>query len=315
MGNTLITGGGGFIGSALIEAIVNDGKNVIVADTKKRTKRLRRFNSNSQVELIESDKPYSEIVGEILPTIDNAIHLAWSSNPASSMNNIMNDAQNNILGTLRLLEACGNSGISKFIFASSGGTVYGNQKSMPLSESAKTEPLSAYGISKLACEKYVSLYSMRYGFSGINLRITNPYGPYQLKGTAIGVIARFINDIISKNEVSIFGDGSMVRDYLHIDDFTTAVLKILNYGHTKSDTYNLSYGSGTSISEILQMIEMIIGHEVGYNILEERRFDVREVTLDNNKFKKEFNWQPEVALYNGIEMMCSSSGLLTSNVG
>ena len=295
--STLILGGAGFLGNSLAEYLSKSGHTVVVADSKRR---LSNYSTElHDVEYIVSDWPNS-CVGALLSRVNNVIHLAWSSNPVSSMLDIESDASANILGTIRLLESTGD--IQKIVYMSSGGTVYGNTGNSPVSELSATNPVSAYGVSKLCCEKYVQMYAMQKGFTHINLRLGNPYGAYQLNGTPIGVIANFIRNVLNNDSIDLYGSGETVRDYIYIDDFTKSVALLLQ-SPCASGTYNLGSGVGTSLTEIICAIELKLKKTINIIHHEERRSDVRSIILDVSKLQNEINCGSAISVKEGIDKM------------
>jgi len=295
--STLIVGGAGFLGNSLAQSLSVNGYPVIVADSNHRLSNYAIPLPG--VEYVTLNWPDISL-DSVLKRVRSVVHLAWTGNPASSMRDVESDASDNIIGTVRLLEAA--PGIERFIFMSSGGTVYGNSPDSLVMESSTTNPVSAYGISKLSCEKYVQMYSTRGGFSHINLRLGNPYGSYQLNGTPVGVIANFIRKIFNNEPIDLYGNGEIVRDYLYIDDFANSVMLLLQ-SPCASGVYNLGSGVGTSLLEIIEAIEHKSSKKIRVVRHEERRSDVRSVVLDVTKLGNEINYKPNITLSLGIEKM------------
>ena len=295
--STLIIGGAGFLGNSLAKWLSASGQSVIVADTQRRLTLYALQLQN--VEYVACEWPNCNF-DTLLNEVKNVVHMAWSSNPASSMLDIESDASENILGTVRLLESLCN--IEKFIFMSSGGTVYGNTDDIPVTELSNTNPVSAYGISKLCCEKYVQMYSLRRGYTHINLRLGNPYGAYQLNGTPVGVIANFVRKVLNDEAIVLYGTGDTVRDYLYIDDFLRA-MSLLLQSPCASGIYNLGSGVGTSLVEIIDAIEQKLNKKISINRHKERRLDVRNIVLDVSKLENEINCGSAMSVTEGIGMM------------
>jgi UDP-glucose 4-epimerase len=305
-GRVLITGGAGFLGSALVNHFLKKGVEITVVDSARRLSNYAYFDIRL-VKLVELEWPdYSGL--KDLGKFDSIIHLAWTTNPASSMRDVSFDASSNILGTIELLETmkCGNS--SKIIFLSSGGTVYGNNSGGVVSEESATNPVSAYGISKLACEKYVNLYGSGESCCSTVLRLGNPYGPYQLNGTPVGVISSFIRHLHANRSIDIYGTGENVRDFIHIDDVVSAISMCVCRNDV-SGVFNLGSGKGYSINQILQIIEELTEQAVEVNYLPDRRADVREIILDVNKIKRHLGFECKTSLVTGISEMLTAGGL------
>jgi len=299
---TLIVGGAGFLGNALSMGLVQEGIAVVIADSRRRLENYAIKQPSA--EYIEADWPNLPDLGK-LSQIDNVIHLSWSTNPSSSMSDIVDDAENNIIGTLRLLEQCRNIAPQKFIFMSSGGTIYGNNSHPLISEHCATNPISAYGISKLSCENYVKLYSLRQRFKPLIVRLGNPYGSYQLQGTPTGVIANFIRKIDQNQPLEIYGDGETVRDYIHIDDVTACIKKMI-HSPAASGLYNLGSGVGISVQKVIELIKSRSNKDVDIIYHESRRNDVRSVVLDIRKLNQELDFNPRTSISEGIDNMIQS---------
>lgn len=305
-GRLLLTGAAGFIGNSLVKNLSNKNLDIVVVDSPRRIEKYACY-SESEVTLVPYEWPNIPNLRK-LGGFDYIAHLAWSTNPASSMMNIRSDAASNILGTINLLEELRNINCSKFVFLSSGGTVYGNCCSGTITEKDVTSPISAYGISKLACEKYVDLYSKLTATASIILRLGNPYGPYQLKGTPVGVISSFIKNIHDKKPIQVFGDGENVRDFIHIDDVTRAVSACWTVKDA-SGVLNLGSGKGYSINQILSIITDLTAVPFKVEYLPDRRSDVREIVLDVDKAKNILDFECKISLHSGISEMLDIADL------
>lgn len=305
-GRVLITGGAGFIGSSIVDHLKNFRMDIVVADSRRRLERSE-FLSAGNVTVVDCewpDVPDFDSLGKF----DYIIHLAWSTNPASSMGCISEDASTNILGTIGLLENLVKMPKSRLIFFSSGGTVYGNTNGGAITELEPTNPISAYGISKLACEKYINLYSRLKNTSSVILRLGNPYGAYQLKGTPVGAISSFVNKISNNNTIQVYGDGENVRDFIHIDDVCRAVISCMAIKEAEG-VYNLGSGVGFSINNLLEIISETLTFPIKVEYLPDRRVDVREVVLDVGKIKSQLNFECLIPLDEGVKQMIVAAGL------
>jgi UDP-glucose 4-epimerase len=290
----LVTGATGFLGSALVRAL--NSRNIPTRCVSSRPHQTANANiaEYAQVDLCEVD-PRSDI----FDGIDTIIHLASTTIPATSMTDMVYDAESNLGMALRLLEATRIRGIKNFIFASSGGTVYGDPIRLPVRETDPTEPRSSYGIIKLAIEKYIGLYSRLYGLRGISLRISNPYGIGQLSGVPVGLIARILKDVHQRKRFSVWGNGTVVRDYFHINDLNGAFL-IAVRSDLPTGVYNIAGGHGTSIREIVALVESITGQPVRIDYQPARNIDVPKIWLDTEKFRSATGWQPMIDLKDGV---------------
>jgi len=277
----LLVGGAGFIGNSLSEVLVHAGHNVFVGDERTR---LDKYSIPvERVNYLEFDWQ-DPVSMPTLPSFDVVIHLAWSSNPLSSMEDIGYDARKNILGTVSLLEAVSGTNISKFIFMSSGGTVYGNLTGDCANEQSPLNPISAYGVSKLACEKYVEVFGAMNRIRVCNLRLGNPYGVYQLQGTPVGVIANFVKNVCNEQEIIVRGSGEAVRDYIHVKDMSAYVEKIVSLDEIEG-TYNVGSGTGTSIKKVISTIREIKGSDINVRYIDAAESDVGSIILDCQKIE------------------------------
>jgi UDP-glucose 4-epimerase len=203
-----------------------------------------------------------------------------------------------------MMEACRHHGVQGIVFASSGGTIYGDGSGEPLKEDHDKAPLSAYGVVKLAIEHYLQLYHSQFGLKTFSLRISNAYGPGQLKGVVIGSVARFLRNVVEGETIEIWGDGSIVRDYVYIDDIVDAFTRcVLNLDEMKAGSYNIGSGVGHSLNQVIELVSEITGLSARVDYTEARRFDVHSIVLDPSKMTRESGWRPKVNLTGGIQRM------------
>ncbi len=297
---TYILGGAGFIGTQIATFMSSRQPLPTVVDIPHRLQRCSRLLTGC--EQISVHEISAETVTPLIEPGDRIICLHWSSQPASSMIHLVDDARLNIIGTIELMTSAINAGAKRIIFASSGGTVYGNTERMPIREDFSLAPVSAYGAAKVAVEVYLNMLAATYDVTGISLRVGNPYGRYQLLGTPIGVIANFIRCLRERRPVTIYGDGSKVRDYISVSDvasaFAAATTEVIPSG-----AYNIGSGSGVSVSKIVEMLERMTSTKFAVMRTEDRSFDARSVILDNSKFRKATSWVPRIGLEDGIRAM------------
>jgi len=302
MARVILVGGAGFIGQSVARELDQRGHEACVLDSPRRLARLSREDGGREHQELNW-KDHSGL-RRVLQKSDVIIHLAWSSTPADSMSGICDDAEINILRSIRLLEAAQSAAVPRFMFASSGGTVYGNSLDQcPRVETDATNPVSAYGVSKLAVERYVDLYARKNNTIGINLRMGNPYGPDQYRGATVGAIAHFIYAAARSEGLDIFGDGSIVRDYLYIDDLANAICLIAEPEFRRSGSYNIGSGQGTSIGELIKKISLITEKQLVVNYDTHRSMDVSYIVLDCESLSSLTGWRPKTDLLTGLKIM------------
>jgi len=294
----LVTGGAGFIGSHLVDALIKRSYRVIVVDNLATGK---KENINPQAKFYKldiCDKGLKTIFKKEKP--DDVFHLAAQINVRYSIKNPIFDAQSNIIGSLNLLENCRQYKIKKIVFASTGGAMYGlKPKIIPTPESYPAEPTVPYGIAKLTTENYFDFYFKILGIPFIALRLANVYGPRQdLRGEA-GVIAIFTRKLLKGEQPEINGDGRQTRDYIYVDDVVKAFL--LAQKSKKIGLYNIGRGQEITVNEIYNQLISLTGKKIrarhGPAILGE----VRRSALDYKKARKDLGWEPKVELEEGIK--------------
>ena len=244
------------------------------------------------------------IVRQILE--DNQIHLvyhtAWANIHETATKDPLGDIQTNVASSLNLLSACNETGVRRVIYLSSGGTVYGLPHSYPIPESHPTNPINAYGITKLLIEKYLYMYYHLYGLEYTILRPSVPYGPRQNPNRHQGVVSVFINKALHHEPVTIFGDGEVVRDYFYIDDLIQGLLAAKEFAFDVNNAiFNIGGMYPYTLNELVQKIEAVLGIELLVKHEPARKFDVPKLLLDVNLARSYLNWAPTVALEDGIK--------------
>ena len=296
----LVLGGCGFLGSVIVRNLVSKGWHVRVFD-KEGVDTSRLSSVLSSVELMSGDFMNLGDLSRALEDMPNVMHSIGTTIPQSSMNDIHFDIETNLLPTLRLLELMRSRPGQRLVYASSGGTVYGiAPQSLPIQESAVTDPISSYGISKLSIEKYIRLFGYNYGLPYAILRFANPYGESQYTGRPQGAVGVFLHKIMLGEEIAIWGDGSVVRDYIYEEDVALAVEAVMNSPQIPSGIYNVGTGSGTSLNELLDIIRRESGKNCRVNYDPSRSFDVPYNVLDISKITRETGWTPRYSLGAGV---------------
>lgn len=290
----LVLGGTGFIGKTLIEKLEQQGHFV-------RTYSLSKsFSGPKTVEHIQGDFSIGENLTIALKDIDVVYHLLSSTLPSLPDSKSAEDIEVNLLGTIRLLNLMNEAKNKKIIFASSGGTVYGVPDYLPLDELHPTDPICSYGITKLSIEKYLRLFTLNSQIHAVVLRISNPYGPHHNIKNRQGLINTICHNIINNQALTIWGDGSVIRDYIYTDDLGDALVSALNETG-KFLVANISSGVGLSVNTIIQKVLSISGTNQNIQYHAARPFDIQECFLSNDRAKKILKWSPKIAIDEGIK--------------
>jgi UDP-glucose 4-epimerase len=287
----LVVGGSGFLGSDLIIHLINNKFDVIGFCRNPIPENLRKFIGSGELTWKEGDYSNKEQIEEIINEIDYLFHLACDSVPKTSNENIKLDLKNNLIPSIQLIEMATAAKIKKFIFYSSGGAIYGNQGNKDLSENCTLQPISSYGIHKLTIEKYLSLYEYIGGLNYSIMRVGNPYGTNKNQKKGHGVVGVFLEKIKKNELIEIWGDGTIVRDYIHVQDIADAAIKIINY-QGKFRVFNIGSGVGFSINDLLEIMIKNTKNLVKITYLDKRVVDVEKNILDITLAKKELGWKP-----------------------
>ena len=280
----VVTGGAGFIGSNLVDALVARGDQVVVVDNLSSGK---RGNVNSAAQLVEAD-----IRSASMPDGDVVFHLAAQADVPTSVSKPDFDAEVNVVGTVRVLQAAGGTPV---VFTSTGGAIYGECE-RPAREDDPRRPLSPYGTAKLAGEEYLATWNRLHGTAHTALRFANVYGPRQEAGLEGGVVAIFLEAMAAGEETKIFGDGLQTRDFVHVDDVVRALLAAPGTG----SVFNIGSGRETSVLELHERCRAVSGDDRAPSMEEARDGDVQRSTLDVSRAADELGWRPEVGLDEGL---------------
>ena len=256
MTNVLVLGGGGFIGSAIVDRLLAEGYSVRIFE-RPRVAPYRVFGPTENVDWMTGDLLSAHDVEVAMEGMDIVIHLVSATLPKGSNDDPIYDVQSNVVGSLQILNVMVRKKIRRIIFISSGGTVYGVPQYLPIDEKHPTDPQVSYGITKLAVEKYLLLFQRLYSIRATILRLANPYGERQRVETAQGAVAVFLHRALRGECVDIWGDGSVTRDYLYIGDVAEAFLCAVRYEGAES-VFNIGSGHGTSLNDLLSMIERVL---------------------------------------------------------
>lgn len=286
MNKVLVIGGTGFIGSNIIKYLKEQG---IYTGCYALTQ--NGIGDENFIGNIIYDDNFENIVNEF----DQIIYLITSVSPKRSMEQPFEPYANDIPLLIKTLDVARNANIKRVVFASSGGTVYGNIENRKAKETDLNNPINHYAICKLSSEKILEMYNNLYGMENISLRISNPYGMGQRVSSNVGAITVFANRIINNEEISIFGDGNVVRDYVDVEDVAKAFYLALTYNYNPNDNpqvYNIGSGNGLSLNDIIEIISDELNMVPRINYLPKRGFDVEYNVLDISKAEQVLGYQP-----------------------
>jgi UDP-glucose 4-epimerase len=286
-----VVGGDGYLGSAICSLLVREGVSYWVVGRGKRHEYSERYRDSR------------DIVAAVRGA-RTVLHLASLTTPATGEKNPELDLAN-VQFTVNLIAACTTEGVGKIVFASSGGTIYGELANQSATEVFPPNPSCSYGIAKLASEGYLRNSAARGGPCAAILRISNIYGGTQhVKGDQ-GVIGFLVNEIIAGRSFKVWGDT--VRDYVHIDDVSSAFLLASQYDTGRSAIFNVSTAVGTSLSELTEIISTASGRQTAYEIAPMRPFDLKYNVLDNEKIETVLGWMPAVTIKEGLQRIVSAA--------
>lgn len=273
----LVTGGAGFIGSHIVDELINNSYNVIVADNLS-TGRMENINNSAIFYNIDiKDKTRLETLF-VNNKIKYIIHLAAQASVGYSMKYPICDANENIISSLNLIELAKKYNIKKLI-VSSTAAVYGEPQYLPIDENHNANPSSYYGLSKLTMEKYIELSNIDY----IIFRFSNVYGPRQIPEGEAGVVSIFMDYFINNNEINIFGDGNQTRDFIYVKDIAKILFLCIKNDNMTKEIINISSNVSISINELYEKLKHITKKDLKVNYLEERRGDIKHSLLNNSK--------------------------------
>lgn len=292
---TLVLGGCGFIGSHLVDGLLAAGHKVRVFDRSPKLYRVPLAN----VDYRFGDFADAPFLAEALEGVEVVYHLISTTVPSTSNLDPMADVRSNLINTLQLLQLMVQKNIPKIVFLSSGGTVYGIPETVPIPESHPLRPICSYGVVKVAIENYLFMFHQLHGLEYVVLRASNPYGERQGHVGVQGVIGSFMAKILAIEPIEIWGDGSVVRDFIYVSDL--AELCVLAAQSKKSGIYNAGSGVGHSINEIVSAFMEVTGQTIEPVYRAGRGYDVPSVVLDIMGAKSAFEWSPQIDLRDGIE--------------
>ena len=296
----LVLGGSGFIGRHVALRLAQRGQNVTIADRQPPPP----FAPNaveSGISFVPTDLR-SANWDALLNNCDVVHHYVWTTTPQTAGAAPLADLSDNVGATVSLLEALRRHGGKRLVFASSGGTVYGRLKTVPVCEDHVLEPISAYGASKVAAETYIGYYCRQFGLDARIARLSNPFGAGQNPNGSLGAAVAFLFRAMNGEAISIWGDGKVVRDYIHIADAAEALaqLAMAKIDSEPPCVFNIGSGAGRSLNEIVEIVRGLVKREVRVDYLEGRPFDVPVSVLNIERAKVALDWQPRLDLEAGL---------------
>lgn len=298
MTKCLIFGGNGFIGSHLAVGLIKRGYGVKVFDNFK-SGMMNLDTVIDKIEVIKGDFFNESDVCNALKDVDYVFHYISTTTPATAIKDPIYDIESNIIDSVKLFQNAVNNNVKKIVFSSSGGTIYGETTSVRIRETDPVNPVNPYAISKLTIEKYLHYFEYMYGIDYTILRYSNPYGERQNPYGKQGVIPIFLNKIKHGEQPVIYGDGSMIRDYIYIKDAVDATIAVLEE-KTNEKIFNVGSGEGTSLNELIDIMSEVVGQKVVPEYINDSGIYIPKLVLDISRIQKETGWKPTTGLSDGI---------------
>ncbi|WP_438382168.1 NAD-dependent epimerase/dehydratase family protein [Asaia sp. BMEF1] len=298
MSHHLILGGSGFVGRHVASLLAHCGNQVTIVSRHSSIEPEWACFQGS-VKHLTVDVTIADW-DRLIEDVDVVHHYAWGSMPASANANPGGDLMTNVGLTIGLLEALRRRGGGRIVFTSSGGTVYGRVNQVPISEDHAVAPITAYGAGKATAEVYLNFYREMYGVDCRVARVANPYGAGQDLSRGLGAVTVFLHKALQGEPITIWGDGEVIRDYIHISDVAKCLVKMALFPNGKEHTFNVASGIGYSLNEVISALEKELGRTLEVNRTEMRSFDVPVNVLCIGKAKKYLGWKPMVSFSDGI---------------
>jgi UDP-glucose 4-epimerase len=296
MSRVAVIGANGFIGSHLVDELVAEGHEVTAFD------RFRDNSSNfasTNVRHVRGDFMNRADLEEAVQAQDMVFHFLSTTSPATAERDPLLDIRTNLTQTIELINACAQAEVSRFYFASSGGAIYGPQGKISYSETDAPKPVSPYAIAKLSIEHYLDYFRVTHGLQSTIFRISNPYGTRQKKDRLQGLIPIALRQATAGLPITRFGDGSMIRDYVYVEDLVKMIARVVA-GQPKHHVYNLGSGLGYSVNEVLAAVEQSVGNPIHIVEAAVPSTFIDQVVLDVTRFQNEFGWMPSTSLLEGV---------------
>jgi UDP-glucose 4-epimerase len=299
MSRALVVGGNGFIGSHLVNSLVEAGWDVTLLH---KYEQPRYTQMPQSVHFLRGDLTQESLLHEAVTGVDVVFHLLWTTTAIHELANRdpAADVQANLIPSIQLIEACREANVGRLLFTSSGGTVYGRTQIAPIPESHANNPITAYGVSKLAVENYLQLFHHLHGLDFAVLRPSVPYGPYQNPLARQGAVAVFLYRVAKGLPLTIWGDGHVTRDYFYISDLIDALILGSKQPLSNERIFNIGGAEEVSLNQLITYVEETVGNKAIVEYQAARKFDAPHVLLDTTRAKKVLGWQPKVPMKDGL---------------
>ena len=293
----LVIGGNGFIGTHLVDELLRQHWEVTVLDFQER-----RFSPMPDyLHFVRGDLNQAYLVREALTGVDVVFHLAWATIHETSNQDPSADVTVNLVPAIHLFEACRQAGVQRIVFTSSGGTVYGPANFFPIPETHPKNPINGYGVTKLAVEKYLQMFHHQHGLEFAILRPSVPYGPFQNPLGRQGAVAVFLYRVAQGLPLTIWGDGSVTRDYFYITDLVEALIRAGTTHLRQERIFNIGGAEEFSLLQLMALVENIVGKKALVEFLPARKFDAVRIVLDTALAQKTLQWTPRIAMEEGVD--------------
>ncbi len=293
---TLVTGGAGFIGSTIVDALIAEGHEVLIVDNLSSGRRENVNPSARFVDIDIRDRGIASLFKSEKPV--TVFHYAGQIDVRRSISEPLFDCDVNLKGLLNILTSAAENSCKKFIFASSGGAIYGDVAELPATEDSPVSPISPYGVAKAAGELYLQCFQRMSGLDYVALRYSNVYGPRQDPIGEAGVVAIFTHTMLHGIEPEIFGDGKQTRDFVYVDDVAAANLKAL--AASGSGVYNIASGTELSINNLFAVIAGLTGYHGKVSHAAPRPGEIQRTYLDCSRALTDMSWKPSVSIEEGL---------------